>query len=182
MMGDISVIQPLEVPTKGACPVPIAVSLEDETATKSTQRRKISTMTSPRMRNDIDYEIFPIEHTRYCAANKIYPPSDRATTDFTKVEGVAETLAERPVWVATGTTGTIRGVIQTSTHFIKMADGQTFQEMWAVHLERRAGKGFPFKALNLYRRRSLIVQSSLWGLWFLGRGYPDWQALRPCSS
>lgn len=138
MVEDTAFIQTVEVPY----PLSIAESPEDETTTKSSQMRKISTMTSPRVRNDIDYEVFPIEDARYCDVNKICLSSDGVTTDFIQVDGVAEELAERPVRVATGTTGTVKGVVQTSTHFIKMAGSQTFQEMWAVQLERQASKGF----------------------------------------
>jgi hypothetical protein len=136
MVEDTSVTRAVEVPY----PSPFAGCSEDKIPSKPCRRRKISTMTSPRIRNDIDYEIFPIEDIRYCAANKVYLPSDGVAMDSIKVDGVAEELAERPVWVATGTTGTIKGVIKTSNHFIKMAGSQTFQEMWAVQLQRHASK------------------------------------------
>ncbi|KAL2039880.1 hypothetical protein N7G274_007283 [Stereocaulon virgatum] len=45
--------------------------------------------------------------------------------------------ADRSVFVATGTTGSVGGSIMKNLYFIKTGRSRTFQEMWAVRLDRR---------------------------------------------
>jgi hypothetical protein len=118
-----------------------SASVDEEQTLEDRKQQKISTTNSSFVKNDIDYEIFPIEDSEYCVPNRVSLPTAKdATQNHVLVRRIAQELAERQVWIASGTTGTVRGTMQASTHFIKMAGNQTFQEIWAVQLERDTGK------------------------------------------
>ena len=96
----------------------------------------------PFERNDLDYEVFEIDDPAYHNGNKIDLPS---STDYIRriiPNKVARTLVECPVWAATGTTGCVQGTMMRQPHYIKMEGAETFQEMWAVKLDRNTSKSF----------------------------------------
>jgi hypothetical protein len=68
--------------------------------------RKIVSMASPYVPNDLDDELPPLPDTKDLVPNQInIPPSEGAPTQQITVKEVAQELAERRVWAVTGTTG-----------------------------------------------------------------------------
>ena len=103
---------------------------------------KIALLSSPYLPNDLDYDLFPINDTSGFVTNQIRPsPTGSLQSPQITVKGVARDLIERRVWVATGTTGVVGGVIKASPHFIQIANGRTLQQVWAVRLDRETLAG-----------------------------------------
>lgn len=100
--------------------------------------RKLGTVASGYSSSDLDYLIFPIVashgHSEGESSSRI--PVSATVTDVSKIK-------ERKVFAATGTTGTVTGVMLRNPHFIKMPSSSSFEEMWAVRLERKTCKLIP---------------------------------------
>ena len=94
----------------------------------------------PYERNDLDYEVFEIDDPYYHNLNKIDLPSSGDSIRHIIPNKIARTLVECPVWAATGTTGCVQGTMMRQPHYIKMEGSETFQEMWAVKLDRNTSK------------------------------------------
>ena len=94
----------------------------------------------PFERNDLDYEVFEIGDSSYHNPNTIDLPSSGYPSRRIIPNKIAKTVVESPVWAATGTTGCVQGVLMRQPHYIKMEGSETFQEMWAVKLERNTSK------------------------------------------
>ena len=94
----------------------------------------------PFERNDLDYEVFEIGDSLYREPNKIDLPSFGYPSRRIIPNKVARTVVECPVWAATGTTGCVQGTMMPQPHYIKMEGSETFQEMWAVKLDRNTSK------------------------------------------
>jgi len=89
------------------------------------------------VQNDLEYQIFPIVDPQFQAPNKIdLPKSEGEGLRYIFPKCVAREAAETEVWAATGTTGPVKGTLIKNPYFIKMAGSETFQENWAVRLER----------------------------------------------
>ena len=94
----------------------------------------------PCEKNDLDYEVFEIDDARYHDYNKMDLPGSGDPVRHILPNKVARTLVECPVWAATGTTGCVQGTMMRQPHYIKMEGSETFQEMWAVKLDRNTSK------------------------------------------
>jgi hypothetical protein len=89
------------------------------------------------VQNDLEYQIFPIADPQFQAPNKIdVPKSEGEGLRYIVPKCVAREAAETEVWAVTGTTGPVKGTLIKNPYFIKMAGSKTFQENWAVRLER----------------------------------------------
>ena len=95
----------------------------------------------PYERNDLDYEVFEIDDPYYHNWNTIDLPNSEDLRCIIPNK-IARTLVECPVWAATGTTGCVQGTMMRQPHYIKMAGSETFQEMWAVKMDRNTSKSF----------------------------------------
>ncbi|KAK0511993.1 hypothetical protein JMJ35_005121 [Cladonia borealis] len=95
----------------------------------------------PYERNELDYEVFKIDDPRYHRWNKIDIPSSGDLIRRIIPNKIARTPVECPVWAATGTTGCVQGTMMRQPHYIKMEDSETFQEMWAIKLDRNTKPG-----------------------------------------
>lgn len=104
-----------------------------------SSKPKISNLL-PYERNDLDYEVFEIDDPYYHNWNKIDLPSSGDSVRHIIPNKIARTLVECPVWAATGTTGCVQGTMMRQPHYIKMEGSETFQEMWAVRLDRNTSK------------------------------------------
>lgn len=88
--------------------------------------------------NDLDYELFRlynVEHKVNCitipwigGAGFVYP------------RRIATAAAECEVLAATGTTGTVRGTMISNAYYIRLENSSTYQELWAVRLERETSR------------------------------------------
>lgn len=84
--------------------------------------------------NDLDYELFRLDNVErkvYCitipgigGAGVMYP------------QRIATAAAECEVLTATGPTGTVRGTMISNAYYIRLEFSSTYQELWAVRLER----------------------------------------------
>ena len=106
---------------------------------KYSSNPKISNLL-PYEKNDLDYEVFEIDDPRYHSWNKIDLPSSERPIRRIIPNEIARSLVECPVWAATGTTGCVQGTMMRQPHYIKMEGSDTFQEMWAVRLDRNTSK------------------------------------------
>ena len=93
--------------------------------------------------NDLDYEVFEIDDPYYHNRkywNKIDLPSSGDPIRRIIPNKIARNLVECRVWAATGTTGCVQGTMMRQPHYIKMEGSETFQEMWAVKMDRNTSK------------------------------------------
>lgn len=112
---------------------------------KAVPGRRISSLSSDYVVNDLDYEVFELEDAIVERCRNIpYAPlaEDRdLSTAITSPKGIVRNLAESKVWAVTGTTGLIRGTIFRSPYYTQLEGSCTFQEMWAVKFDRKPMQG-----------------------------------------
>ena len=99
--------------------------------------RKIATLPNVFTKTDLDYEIFRLDSCHVSKSNYIALPS---TAEKIVPNKVAEKSVDGIVWAATGTTGSVKGVMMTAPRYIKMESSRTFQEMWVVDLDRKTSE------------------------------------------
>lgn len=88
--------------------------------------------------NDLDYELLRLYNiglkiNRIAIAGNgklggIYP------------QRIATAVAECEVLAATGTTGTVKGNMMSNAYYIRLEYSSTYQELWAVKLERETSR------------------------------------------
>lgn len=104
--------------------------------------RQISSLPTDYTETDLDYEIFQLDDVQLQGPNSIHlPGSHGSPSTYIKPKGIMRNLLESDVWAATGTTGSVSGIILKSPVFIKMERSQRFQEMWTVKLDRKTMQG-----------------------------------------
>jgi len=68
-----------------------------------------------------------------------------SSTDQSKIpinpSAIVREIIDGAGWAATGTTGLVTGKMMRMPHFSKMAGSETFQETWAVKLDRETRPG-----------------------------------------
>jgi hypothetical protein len=113
--------------------------LHDRGETKP--RTKIGTAKSSHKSSDLDYDIFPIEDPSFCVPNMIAVPACGASA-AKKVypKSIALRIQDRPVYIATGRSGVIKGTIIKNPYFIKLAGSEVYQKMWPVELQNAIGE------------------------------------------
>lgn len=117
------------------------VSIKRAPMEEPLQRTRIGRLLDGRGLTDLDYELFLLESTTYKYPSRIRIPADKGdSSDFLYPSRVATEVAEGPVLVATGPTGTVKGVIMKNAHYIRMDRSMTYQEMWPVQLDRYTSK------------------------------------------
>lgn len=99
--------------------------------------RKISELPH-RTSTDLDYEVFPLMDTRFHSSDN--EPIQRTLMNR-PIDKIACAPTDGSVWAATGSRGLIKGIMMKMPHFSKMATSQTFQEMWAVKLDKEIKLG-----------------------------------------
>ena len=105
------------------------------------QRTRIGRLLDGRGLTDLDYELFLLESTSYEYPSRIQIPANNGDSgDFLYPSKVATEVAEGHVLVATGPTGTVKGIIMKNPHYIRMDKSLTYQEMWPVQLDRHTSK------------------------------------------
>lgn len=84
--------------------------------------------------NDLDYELlrlYNVERKVNCIA---IPGIGGSRIIYPQL--IATAAAECEVLAATGTTGTVRGTMISNAYYIRLEYSSTYQELWAVRLER----------------------------------------------
>lgn len=119
-----------------------------EEATKSLQKlwltgRQISTLSPQFVPTDLDYELFQIDSSQPFGANEVSLPTPKSNSRNVSPISIAQSPIDGPVWVATGTTGCVKGAMSTQPQYIKMEGSETFQEMWVLELDRATSKYLP---------------------------------------
>ena len=110
-------------------------------ALASRQCQDVSNLLSDCVETDLDYEIFPLGSPHVQAPNTVcVPASEHSPSRQLTSRRIAMEPADRAVFVATGTTGCVGGSIMKNPYYIKIGRSRTFQEMWAVRLDRRTSK------------------------------------------
>ncbi len=92
------------------------------------------------MQTDLDYEVFRLDDPRFHTVNQIALPTMQEPAQVLRPSRPARMPADTAVWVVTGTTGAVQGTMTSAAHYMKMEGSKTFQEMWAVRLDRETSK------------------------------------------
>jgi hypothetical protein len=100
--------------------------------------------------NDLDYQLFPINDTRYHVPNTINlsPTHEFENYAVLHPERVVSVLRDADVWANTATTGPVKGSISGCVSYVKLASSK-IQEMWTVHLSRKPSKPKKYVTLLL---------------------------------
>ena len=153
--------------------------LETEETINTQQDRyscgqRIADISANYIQTDLDYELFRLDDPRFHNDNAISLPTMQESAQMLRPGNPARMPLDAAVWVVTGTTGSVRGTMTSTAHYIKMEGSRTFQEMWAVRLDRETSEhyslddsSFPL-GLTLSRARRL---------WRMGHRCPHWQYL-----
>lgn len=111
---------------------PIEVPVDE-----SKQRTRIGRLMEDCTVTDLDYEIFVLEYSNYQHPNRILISGDKDDLiSYLYPSKVATEVIEGPILAATGTTGTVRGIIMKNPRYIRMNNSKTYQELWPVQLDR----------------------------------------------
>ena len=104
-------------------------------------RERIATLSSDDTVNDLDYECVAVDDVEYQKPNRILlPTSAHESPQFLFPRAIASKAEESTVWAVTGTTGLVKGTIIKNPYYIRMNGSRTYQEMWAVKLDRDTSK------------------------------------------
>ncbi|KAL6719215.1 Protein png1 [Lecanora helva] len=117
-------------------------SLEPIQRPWSLANRQISRLPINCVQNDLDYEVFPLDEPHSQHPNSMnLPACGKASLNLIEPSGVMRDLVETEIWAVTGTTGSVKGTLIQAPSYIKMPYSRTFQEMWAVKLDRSTMQG-----------------------------------------
>jgi len=97
----------------------------------------IATVSENSLPNDLDYEIFRVD-TVDRKVNCITIPGIGGP-DVMYPKRIATAVADCKVLAATGT-GTIKGSMISNAYYIRLEHSSTYQELWAVQLERETSR------------------------------------------
>ena len=137
--------------------------------------QRIADISANYIQTDLDYELFRLDDPRFHTDNAISLPAMQESPQMLRPGKPARMPVDAAVWVVTGTTGSVRGTMTSAAHYIKMEGSRTFQEMWAVRLDRETSElqsldnSLSPLRLALFRARRL---------WCMGHRCPHWQYLR----
>lgn len=157
------------------------VGLEAEDMINTQQDRyscgqRIANISANCIQTDLDYELFRLDDPRFHTDNAISLPTMQESAQMLRPGKPARMPLDAAVWVFTGTTGSVRGTMTSTAHYIKMEGSRTFQEMWAVHLDRETSKHQSLDNSSSLLR-SLLPRARR--LWCMGHRCSHWQYLRP---
>ena len=102
--------------------------------------QRIAEISANYIQTDLDYELFPLEDPRFHTVNDISLPTMQESAQILRPGKPAPKPVDAAVWVVTGTTGIVSGTMTSIAHFIKMEGSRTFQEMWAVRMDRETSE------------------------------------------
>lgn len=144
------------------------VGLEAEEMINTQQDRhscgqRIADISANYIQTDLDYELFRLDDPRFHTDNAISLPTTQDSAQMLRLGKPARMPLDAAVWVVTGTTGSVRGTMTSTAHYIKMEGSKTFQEMWAVRLDRQTSKfrSFPFPTMvNALQDQATVVHGS----------------------
>ncbi len=85
--------------------------------------------------NDLDYELLRF-YTIEPKTNRIAIPGNGKLT----LQRIATAAANCEVLAATGTTGIVKGTMISNAYYIRLDNSSTYQELWAVKLERETSR------------------------------------------
>lgn len=107
--------------------------------------RKIAVL-EMNMPSDLDYQLLRLNR-KHIEPNRIMiPGNEKSSIKYLYPQQIANTVTECNVLAATGTTGTVTGIMISNSYYIKMEYSSSYQELWPVKLER--GTSMFFRNLN----------------------------------
>ena len=102
--------------------------------------QRIANISANYIQTDLDYELFRLDDPRFHTDNAISFPTMQESAQMLRPSKTARMPLDAAVRVVTGTTGSVRGTMTSTTHYIKMEGSTSFQEMWAVRLDRETSE------------------------------------------
>ena len=136
--------------------------------------QRIADVSANYIQTDLDYELFRLDDPRFHTDNAISLPTMQESAQMLRPGKPARMPVDAAVWVVTGTTGFVRGTMTSTAHYIKMEGSSTFQEMWAVRLDRETSEHQSSdNSLSPLR----LTLSRARRLWCMGHRCPHWQYL-----
>ena len=153
----------------------VGLEVEEMINTKQDRRscgQRIAHLSANYIQTDLDYELFRLDDPRFHSDNTISLPKLHESAHMLRPGKPARMPSDAAVWVVTGTTGFVRGTMTSTAHYIKMEESRTFQEMWAVRLDRETSEHQSLDD-SLYRLRLTLFRARR--LWCMGHRCPHWQ-------
>ena len=133
--------------------------------------QRIADLSANYIQTDLDYELFRLDDLRFHTDNSISLPTMPESAQMLRPGNPARMPLDAAVWVVTGTTGSVRGIMTSTAHYIKMEGSRTFQEMWAIRLDRETSE---YRSLDNSFSPLRLTLSRARRLWCMGHRCPHW--------